>query len=164
MSKKLHVNCFPVPGQHVAAFLLLVEEYNNPAPDEEYQSEGDQLREPMVEILYQEEGRGTVPTVSFDLWFAKPSTGFYFGFAWARRLVELEKVAEELRAHANVAAAYPQFLYHSKLKYWLRYNSPEYFCLVSETDLQVRRERPQELFKPDEVEAVTEADFLNEYH
>lgn len=163
MSKKLHVNCFPVPGQYVEGFLLLVEEYNNPSMHEEYQAEDYQSREPLVEILYQEEGRGTVPTVSFDLWFATPSAGFYFGLAWARRLVELEKTAKELLAHANATAAYPQFLYHPKLRYWLRYNSPEYFCIVEESELQVRRERAQELFKPDEVGIITEANFLENY-
>jgi hypothetical protein len=46
---------------------------------------------------------------------------------------------------------------------WLRYNSAEYLCVVSESHLQVRRARPQELWWAKEMEVVTEAAFLEAY-
>lgn len=208
MSKKLHVDCFLVGNGQVEAFRQLVRAYNEPAGGyEEYQASGFVEPEPSVEILYEESGRDTT---GFDLWFATPATGYYFGLKWGQRRAELHAETELAAYRAQVAAelrklmlqaiypsfdakrqqeegyigaeqyveqlaaalgvstgppvpTYPQFRYHPKLRTWLRYNSPDYFCLVSETNLQVRRERPQELFKPEEVEVVTEAAFLAEY-
>lgn len=154
MSKKLHVNCFLVGNSQVEAFRQLVRTYNEPAGgDEEYQASGFGEPEPAVEMLYEEAGRDAT---GFDLWFATPATGFYFGLKWGERRAELAR-------QPDPAPTYPQFRYHPKLRTWLRYNTPEYFCLVSETNLQVRRERPRELFKPEEVEVVTEATFLDNY-
>ena len=154
MTKKLHVNCFLVGNSQAEAFRQLVRTYNEPAGgDEEYQASGFVEPEPSVEILYEETGRDTT---GFDLWFATPATGFYFGVAWGQRRAELIQ-------QPAVAPTYPQFLYDPRRHIWLRYNSPKYFCLVSESQLQVRRERPQELFKPEEVEVITEAAFLENY-
>ena len=154
MTKKLHVNCFLVGNSQAEAFRQLVRTYNEPAGgDEEYQASGFVEPEPSVEILYEESGRDTT---GFDLWFAGPATGFYFGLAWRDRQAELA-------AQPAAAPTYPQFLYVPKLHTWLRYNTAEYFCVLSENNLQVRRERPQELWWATEVEVVTEAAFLEEY-
>lgn len=205
MSKKLHVNAFPVDKQWAEEFRQVVRSYNAPATYEEHQANGYVEPEPVVEILYEESNQ---KFTHFDLWFATPSTGFYFSRNWARREQELlqqtelatykaqvaaelrqlllqaihpsfdrrferhedyrpaEAYLDELAARLGVSTgppAYPQFLYHSKLRTWLRYNSAEYFCLVSESQLQVRRERPQELFKLEEVQVVSEAAFLEAY-
>ncbi|MGI4759589.1 MAG: hypothetical protein ACRYF0_02695 [Janthinobacterium lividum] len=155
MSKKLHVNCFLVFDKDAEAFRRLVDEYNNPGSYEEHQAEGYEHREPVVEILYEESSKGRT---GFDLWFRTPAIAFYFGGAWERRKVEL---AQPL---AEVPAAYPKFLYEPRMRTWLRYNSPEYFCLVSESQLQVRRERPQGPYKPEEVQTITEEAFLEAFY
>ncbi|MGI4760565.1 MAG: hypothetical protein ACRYF0_07665 [Janthinobacterium lividum] len=154
MSKKLHVNCFLVFDKDAEAFRHLVDEYNNPASYEEHQAEGYEHREPVVEILYEESSKGRT---GFDLWFRTPAIAFYFGVAWVQRLTELAQLP------AEVPAAYPKFLYEPRMRTWLRYNSPEYFCLVSASQLQVRRARPQELYKPEQVQVITEAEFLKAY-
>ncbi len=152
MSKKLHVNAFPVDKQWAEEFRQVVRSFNEPATYEEHQANDYVEPEPVVEILYEESNQ---KFTHFDLWFATPSTGFYFSRKWARREQEL--------LQQPAALAYPQFLYHPKYRTWLRYNSAEYFCIVSEDNLQVRRGRPQELFKPGEVEVVSEAVFLENY-
>lgn len=155
MSKKLHVNCFQVFDRHAEAFRHLVDEYNNPSSYEEHQAEGYEHREPVVEILYEESSKGRT---GFDLWFMTPAIAFYFGGAWVQRLTELAQLP------AEVLAAYPKFLYQPRMRIWMRYNSPEYFCLVSESQLQVRRERPQELYKPEDVQTISEAAFLEAFY
>ena len=151
--KKLDVNCYLVDNQYAQAFRNLVHEYNQPGGYEEYQATGFVEPKPSVEILYEEANE---KSTGFDLWFVTPATGFYFGLAWRDRQAELA-------AQPAAAPTYPQFLYVPKLHTWLRYNTAEYFCVLSENNLQVRRERPQELWWATEVEVVTEAAFLEEY-
>lgn len=114
-----------------------------------------------VEILYEESGTTNLGNacVEFSLWFDKPATAYWF----ALYLDEAKAAWALLEQEAKARASYPRFLYVPKLRTWLRYNSAEYFCLVSESQLQVRRERPQELFLPEEVEVITEAGFLEQY-
>jgi len=150
VSKKLHVDCFLVGNSQAEAFRQLVREYNEPSGQEEPREAAEAA--PLVEVLYEEAGRDCT---GFDLWFTSIATGFRFGLHWGERRAEL--------ARQPASPTYPQFLYHPKRRTWLRYNSAAYFCLVSETNLQVRRERPQELWKPDEVQVITEAAFLENY-
>lgn len=154
MGKQLHVNCFLVESAHAEAFRNLVREYNEPSSYEEHQANNYELPKPLVEILYEESSRGRT---GFDLWFATPATGFYFGRAWGQREATLPAVVKP------EPVTYPRFLYHPKLRTWLRYNSPTYFCIVSESQLQVRRERPQELFAAGEVVPCSETEFMEQY-
>jgi hypothetical protein len=159
MDKPMHVNCFLVEVAHAEAFRNFVDRWNEPNSYEEHQQNNYELMPPSVEIIYEEENKSGA---GFDLWFATHAIAFYFGRAWAMHVQELDKLDKSIGPLAT-AGDYPKFLYLPKSRTWLRYNTPEYFCIVSDSQLQVRRERPQELFKPDEVEVGTEAAFLAAY-
>ena len=159
MSKKRHVDAFAVENHWAESFRQLVREFNEPVGGyEEFQASGFVEPKPTVEILYEESNQ---KHTHFDVWFVTTATAFYFGLKWSERRQELEVL--DFVAQQPTAPTYPQFLYHPKRRIWLRYNTPEYFCLVQEDQLQVRRERPQELWKLEEVEVITEAAFLEAY-
>lgn len=155
-AKKIYLE-LDIPAPQAELFRVLVHNLNY----QDYEDPTKYTGPYGVEILHEEECLlNDEPHVEFSLWFDQPATAYWF----AQRLHEAQAEWATMAAHAAEQAAYPKFLYHPKLRTWLRYNSPTYFCLVSETQLQVRRERPQELFKPEEVEVVTEAAFLAAYH
>lgn len=154
-AKKIHLE-LDIPAPQAELFRVLVHNLN-------YQDFEDPTKYTGpygVEILHEEKCLvNDEPSVEFSLWFDQPATAYWF----AGRLHEAKAAWALLATHAAELAAYPKFFFHPKLRTWLRYNSPDYFCLVSASQLQVRRERPQELFKPDEVQVSTEADFLSAY-
>jgi hypothetical protein len=154
-AKKIHLE-LGIPAPHAELFRVLVHNLN-------YQDDEDPTKYTGpygVEILYEEPClTNGEPEVEFSLWFDKPATAYWF----AGRLHEAKAAWQQLSAEAAARAAYPKFFYLPQLRTWLRYNSPECFCLVSDTQLQVRRERPQELFQPAEVEPSTEAAFVAAY-
>ena len=143
------------PAHQAVLFRVLVHKLNYQDRDDPTKYTGPSG----VEILYEEPGATSLgnPTVAFSLWFDKPATAYWF----ARHLEEAKDAWQAMAQPP--AVSYPRFLYVLKSRTWLRYNTPEYFCLVADGHLQVRRERPQELFKPEEVEAITEASFLEAY-
>jgi hypothetical protein len=146
-----------VPAHHAELFRVLVHNLNYQDHDDPSKYTGPYG----VEILYEEPGlTNDEPQVEFSLWFDRPATAYWF----ALRLQEAKAAWQAMAAHTAALAAYPKFLYEPRLRTWLRYNSPAYFCLVSESQLQVRRECPRELYKPEQVELITEAAFLEAFY
>jgi hypothetical protein len=154
-TKKIHL-ALDIPAPQAELFRVLVHNLNYQDVEDPTKYTGPSG----VEILYEEACRSNdEPTVEFSLWFDKPATAYWF----AGRLHEAKAAWQVMAADEAARAAYPKFFYHPKLVTWLRYNSPECFCLVSSTQLQVRRERAQDLFKAEEVEPTTEHAFLEVY-
>jgi hypothetical protein len=154
-AKKIHLE-LGVPAHHAELFRVLVHNLNYQDHDDPSKYTGPYG----VEILYEEPGlTHDEPQVEFSLWFDRPATAYWF----ALRLQEAKAAWQAMEAHTAALAAYPKFLYEPRLRTWLRYNSPAYFCLVSESQLQVRREHPQELYKPEQIEHISEAAFLAAY-
>lgn len=152
-AKKIHLE-LGIPTHQAELFRVLVYNLNYQEPEDPSKYTGPYG----VEIIYEElclvNGE---PEVEFSLWFDRPATAYWF----ALRLHEAK--AAWLLLAQPAPAEYPKFLYSARLGYWCRQNAPGQFCLVSAAQLQVRREREQNLFEPGEWAPITEAQFLQAY-
>ena len=83
-NKPVHLDCYLVPAADEEVFRIFIDNWNTPTDDDG--TPRHDTSPPTVEIVYKEACEDG--TVGFDLWFASPSTAFWFGRKWERHLQE----------------------------------------------------------------------------